>query len=442
MKPAKLHIHFGAGQLGIGAVLPIFAKDLNLVVVQQVRDSGGTGIDWDDIAQQRTVLFRNSSGVKMSDTERSRPPYRKWFRCLRKRWLDDKIKAHKLNFNPSQPLLLVVDHFTQVAPLLKLATRLSCSLGGGQYALGELLTDYHPANTKVHILAFENKLEGKLKVFSENTNKKKLKDCVDWPVYPAITDRICSDRQRWESERSILVQNEEYLKVIVPNIAADCFDSDLVGDKKPVCLVPAEDLPFHAWKKRSLVNSLHQLLALFCFRALSKRHIPTGGQYLPLVMAWFAKEYPHLHHSIELYERLRALELTWPMVQVDSFGSNDPQAKLYTEAAKRFYHVKEPQQLYDILRKEAEEAVERFQRASDELKRLINPENLRKELKKFDEHVLIPTRFARLNESKIKEYPLFNKPNIADLRALEDVLSESFLVAMDEAMSSPKRRSS
>jgi hypothetical protein len=438
VKSQKIHIHFGAGKLGIGAVLPVFAPDLNLVVVQQARELGKPldkdDINWDSIGRQGRVLLSNSSRIKLKNREIA--PYREWFRCLRKSWSESVLKESELNINLPEPLLLVVDHFTQVAPILGVAAQLSCSLGGGQKSLGELLADSRHPSSKAYILAFENQIEGNLKTYADRT---RLKKSVDWPVYPVITDRICSDRKPKDGGRAIWAQCEEYLKVIAPQHAANCFDSALTGANKPVHLVPAEDLYFHVEKKRALVNSLHQLLALFCFRALSEHHIPTEGQYLPLGMAWFAKEYPHLHHSVELYARLRALKLVWPLVQV----APDKDAKLHIAAAKRYYGVDQPQQLYDILCKEADDAIKRFQQASDELRRLINPENLRKELKKFDEHVLKPTDFVRLNERDIrKNCPLYDKPNTSDLRALEGVLSESFLIAMDEAMGSPKKRGS
>jgi len=440
VKSQKIHIHFGAGRLGIGAVLPIFARNLNLVVVQQARDSGNPAdkdrVNWDTVGRQGKVLFSNSSGIKLGNDEGT--PYRRWFRCLRKPWSERELTESELEINPVEPLLLVVDHFAQVAPILKSSGQLSCSLGSGQKSLGELLVDCKPPSSETYILAFENQIEGNLEFFAKRT---RLKEPVEWPVYPVITDRICSDRKPKDGQRCIWAQCEKHLKVVAPEIAINCFDSALVGANKPVHLVPAEDLGFHVEKKRGLVNSLHQLLALFCFRALSEHRIPTEGQYLPLGVAWFAKEYPHLHHSVELYARLRALKLVWPLVQGAPNKEANKEIEYHIAAAKRYYGTEQPQQLYDIFRKEADEAINRFQQASDELKRLINPENLRKELQKFDEHVLKPTSFARLNEQDINEKcSLYDKPNTADLRALEGVLSESFLIAMEEAMSSPKRQ--
>jgi hypothetical protein len=207
------------------------------------------------------------------------------------------------------------------------------------------------------------------------------------------------------------------------------FAPDLVGDDKQIRLVPAEDLQFLALKKRALVNSLHQLLAILCFRALSEQGLPSGGQYLPLVMAWFAKEHPDFHHSVELYKRLRALQLVWPLCEPDERTNS------YADAAKRFYRTEEPQQIYDAMLQEAQKVVDRFSKASDELRRLIDPQNLRKELRGYREHILEPIHFMWTHEQSIKKYPLYEKPNFSDLSGLEDVLTESFLIAMEKAMS-------
>jgi hypothetical protein len=413
--PRRLHLHFGAGRLGIGVVLPTLSPDLDLIIVQEARKGGQ--IQWGEVARGKRVLLCNSTG------------YRKWFTCVQHLCSGGEIDAKQLPATNSGPILLVVDHFWQVAPMVRSAASLSCSLMGGQSTFAELLADAEPPAGTI-VLAFENTLLEPLRKLSESTNNSPAEGKLR--VFHAVTDRICSDRVL--SEHCIRVQCETHLSVIAAQETRDCFDANHVSDNGPVHLVPAKDIRFHARKKRALVNSLHQLLALFCFQALSERGIPVGGQYLPLVKAWFANKHPDLHHGVELYGHLRALELTWPLVLLNSNMAN-PAEQIDAEAAKNFYKVKRAQELYDILLDEAKSIVERFELAPDELKRLIDPDNLRKELSKYREHVLAPMKFMWDHYEEINLFPLFDKPNLEDLKGLEDLLTESFLLSMEKAMS-------
>jgi len=324
-------------------------------------------------------------------------------------------------FPGNESKVFVVDHFKQVALILKLASSVSCSLGPGQSSLAELLSECGPVNN-VPILAFENTLSPEL-----STNGR-------WKVLHTITDRICSDRKSRDSERCVWVRCEKYISIVAAETVRDAFNPEFVGDGRPVHLVPENALEFHRQKKRALVNSLHQLLALLCLRALSERDLPSEGQYLPLVMAWFAKEHPDFYHSIQLYKRLRSLQLVWSLVDPDD-SPND-----FAEAAKAFYKVEHYQEVYDAMLQEAQKAIDRFSLAPDELRRLIDPENLKKELKNYREHVLEPIHFIWSARDKIKKCALYEKPSFSDLEGLEEVLTESFLLAMDKAMSSTKNK--
>lgn len=412
----KWHVHFGAGKLGIGAVLPSLRVDIPLVVVQKARESGGD-INWAKVEVHSRVLLCNSAETRIDEQIQLRTgPYHKWFKCVRLHWSQWDATKDMLPNTNDNPLLLIVDHFKQAAPFLKLASSISCSLASGQADFAELLSECEPNENGVPVLAFENTIDRSLK---ENGN---------WTISHVITDRICSSRESRDSSRCIRVQNEKYLSIIAAEANEWIFNPLLVGKGKPIQMVPEADLKFFALKKRALVNSLHELFAILCSTALSEGGLSTGGQYLPLVMAWFAKEHPDFHHSIELYKQLRALQLVWPLIV------SDPNTKELAEAAKRFYGLLEPQQIYDAMLQEAQKVIDRFSKEPDEIRRIINPKNLVKKLRSYREHILEPIHFMWAHEQGIKCSPLYDKPNFTDLSGLEDVLTESFLVAMEKAM--------
>jgi hypothetical protein len=102
----------------------------------------------------------------------------------------------------------------------------------------------------------------------------------------------------------------------------------------------------------------------------------------------------------------------------------------HIEAVKAFYDTTVPQLVYDRLLSDASEVRARFARQPDDLGRLMNAQNLTKEFKKFREHLLQPVRFMWDHRDTLETLPLFDKPTVGDMGALEELLVESFLVAM------------
>jgi hypothetical protein len=200
------------------------------------------------------------------------PPYRKWFRCIRRRWLEGEVPLDDLQWDPDnmELSLVIVDHFKQVAPILARASSVSCTLGEGQADLVELLTECRPKASGLPVLAFENTLK------PDDKTRKKLWE-GGWHILHTITDRVCSRRRPPKSDHCILVECEEYLSIVVAESAKDYFNPELIGIGKPVRPVPEDHLKFHAQRKRAMVNSLHQLIAVFCFGALSQRGFSIGG---------------------------------------------------------------------------------------------------------------------------------------------------------------------
>ena len=58
---------------------------------------------------------------------------------------------------------------------------------------------------------------------------------------------------------------------------------------------------------------------------------------------------------------------------------------------------------------------------------MIDPENLRKELKKWEEHQRGPMDFVKEHRDSIKALPLYGKPSIDDMYALEVILNRAFV---------------
>ena len=71
---------------------------------------------------------------------------------------------------------------------------------------------------------------------------------------------------------------------------------------------------------------------------------------------------------------------------------------------------------------------------------ILETQNLTKEFKKFREHLLQPVRFMRQHHERLRNLPLFDRPTVGEMAALEDLLVESFLVAMSSLPKTPTRQ--
>jgi hypothetical protein len=416
-----IHLHFGAGKLGIGAVLPTLNRERKLIVVQRSRGEDD-GFNWGAIAHQPSVKLCNNAGIVIGSDRGlvagSEPPYEQSFECVWRVNSKAAITCDDRELSSRAPVLLVVGDLSQVAHLLGSATSLSCSLGSGQPALAALLAKFPLSNNKrIPVVGFENTVDPSLQKIERK----------GWEFFHAVTDRICVDRKLGAKSNQIDVDCEGYLSVVVARECGLIFESRLTSDKepRPIRLVNGDHVAFHARKKRALVNSLHQILALFCLRALREQGVPSNSQYLSLVRAWLQHGHPHLLHGVEVYKRFRALELVWPLCGSDKSAALDIAAPI-----KEFYGLSNVQQIYDVLLHEADVAVERFSSVPDELKRLINPNNNQKELDKYYEHVHGPFKWFMRHEAAMQAFPLYDKPNVEDLRALDEELATFLRVAI------------
>ena len=77
------------------------------------------------------------------------------------------------------------------------------------------------------------------------------------------------------------------------------------------------------------------------------------------------------------------------------------------------------------------DAWERFRNQPDELSRLINPNNVKRERATWYEHIAEPKEFLKERRRWISELPLFEKPSPVDMDELGRLLDRAYRAAGD-----------
>lgn len=404
----SLHLHFGAGALGLGAVLPVLSREQILVVVQQVRRSG---LKWDKYVKSGAIcLGRAIEPAGECEYQRSRTGE---MPCRRVKKAEGAVSKRMLPKNDGDDILLLVDNLDQVGPILRHASSLSCSLRDGQRALAKVLLNNKPGELYRPVLAFENTVNGHLK---EVCGRQSCR----WRLRHVLTDRICGKRIEDDELGKIVVPCEPFLRIVTSDEDSTraVFDSELVtlsgaGDAaRPIRLVSESSLEFHRNRKRWTVNSLHETLALFARSRLKQRGISPRGQFLPQTIAWFLDRDPILDHAVRLYIRLQAVRLVL-------------ECRKEKTAVAEFYETNDEQELYDTFVAEGKRTFSRMREFSDRLGRLIDEERIDLELKKYDEHITSAMEFVRENEDEIRKCHLLGRPNPVELKELEALFAAS-----------------
>lgn len=405
-----LHLHFGIGDLGIGAVLPVLSTDMRVVFVQILRSEG---FAWRRAVKNGTIYL-----ARQIQPEGSYPHQRSDQSILpcQVHEADSSLDEGVLSTGDKKPLVVMVKDIAAVAPLMPQATSISCALRGGQADLAELLLNNdRDVATERPVLAFENTPDDDLQEICHNRVRS-------WKLFPVITDRICGHREVADPRFGrVVVPCERYLRMITAKDerVRRVFRGELLteegrgSDQKAVRLVDATSLSFHRSRKRWLVNSLHEVIGLFSASMLRQNGLPLEDQYLPQTIEWSMSRDVTLQYAVSLFIRLQALRLVF-----ESEGRD--------VAIAEFYGTTSKQHLYDTFVGEAHSTLDRMRRFSDLIGRLINAKELKKELAKYKEHVRQSMEYVRNNRARFRAAGILGGPDVEEISELRELLERAF----------------
>jgi len=244
-KKQKFHIHFGAGRLGLGLVVPaIYASGIPFAVLQRPKPKWAEifseGPGYVDIKVNDRIVAPGLARVSTSGKE---IPYTEY---------------------PPRSLVCCGSLEDPIAlDLLARATSMSCSLGAAMgkvlSPLKELLPELEPDEQPV-LYACENDHNAVMRL------KKELEGTV--AVVDCMVDRICTGREI--NADSIRIDAEPWTGSIVaqdPTVT----ESRRLPFSKSVATAPSSELEaeYYSERKFSLVNGMHTVIA---FMTLARQY--------------------------------------------------------------------------------------------------------------------------------------------------------------------------
>ena len=246
-----LHLHFGAGKLGLGLVVPALEEsDTRYVIVQRPSQ------DWEAICNSDCpsipLMVNGEAAVEGGLT------------VITDRHIQDAAKRGEslldlLSHSPEgQGHLLLTSDQDLCKELANSSTSFSCALGGAiSQVLVPILSELPPRfkAARPTLYACENDLDSVALLAGE------LKNSVN--VLPCMVDRICSTREIVsDGNPAIRVDAEDHTGSIVVLDSTVSDEEDLPLDGETVQVPETEEVADYLFvQKKRLVNSMHTVLA-------------------------------------------------------------------------------------------------------------------------------------------------------------------------------------
>lgn len=248
------HVHFGAGQLGLGLVLPLFFDSYPMCIVQRVSNK------WLNMGSEKITIRSGGRDYEfqMITNETDITRLSEFMRA--------KINIFAIVTNPR--LLSEIMNGAQFATTAvgsKAIRGLAHSMLVGSY------------NEEFNVYAFENDARS-VKGFRDEIEKQSN----SIKIIDVVADKICSGVQINKKTSFISVSSEEYQEVVVStrNKKVHRDFEDLVNlSKNGVRLVSdSDEYRFLYHKKLWIVNGMHLFLGIYAMKYLQDKKIPSNSR--------------------------------------------------------------------------------------------------------------------------------------------------------------------
>ena len=364
------HVHFGAGNLSLGLVLPFLRGPKRLAIIQ--RQSGGEqgGFSWSKIRSWKTITFKNE--IVAPDHQVQQFKFKVAFDD------GDSTNADKLHAEwGDTPLFICTNNLRKFKRFIEEADSLSASIGRGQghlrSSLGRL--DFHKT---VCLYSFENDHEVQ-------------------EVHPRVTtvrvipDRICTDRHFERGRQAIRVRSEPYVELVVQGDPAAWAEVWGTSPRFKMIGGDQEYVFFHR-RKRYLVSAVHLVLAVYGYHLLEKIGVAVGKweeQYIPL-----------LEHAV-LSSDLSPLLRTFVDLQILRLitETND-------ETMRKIFGSHNKEDVFYDLRWYSEGVLTRMLSVSDTLKRVLDLKSRAAVKRKYSEHFNRPRTWLDNRGNELRSLPV------------------------------------
>lgn len=240
----QIHIHFGAGKLGLGLVVPLFSKKNRIIIINHKSQR------WEKIKSENNIKIISTYNAEIKTSF----------------FYDDPTMGYQSlfdNWRQKNNLLICTDNEELITALIKCATSISTAVKSELPVVINRMKNID-LNKKLNVYCFENDIEvvrnWKDKITSEKENVN---------IITVVADRICSEIE-YENGR-ISVTTEKHYEVIINQYSKG--EMPIATGEFVKCYGELSEFDYYARKKLWLLNGIHMIIAIYSYHYLLVKDI-------------------------------------------------------------------------------------------------------------------------------------------------------------------------
>jgi hypothetical protein len=252
-RQSKLHVHFGAGKIGLGLTVPTLSRRANICIIQRPSERWRPLLNVDEGKLVDVSLSIGKEVVKL---------------ILLRDSSDDEVNRNAIQqWRSGSHLLVLSENNSLLRAILQEATSFSTALKNGLDFATRTLGLVAPRNKK-NIYCFENE-RGDIDSFRADVSRLSSK----YAVHQVVADRICSEVSfRLDPPRIDVNCQQEGHVYLLGDVAKT---KTLFGGSLAVTFATdEEDLRYFYERKFYLMNVVHAAMAFNAYASLAHKNIP------------------------------------------------------------------------------------------------------------------------------------------------------------------------
>ena len=374
MEGKEMHLHIGAGAIGLGLVLPLFSEQRRMVIV-----APAAGELADELRRRDDKALTVQIRVEGSGPAHDLPIKR---RTLRAVFADDAAAHKALSADASESVLLFCDDIARCGEFVRNATSVSIAVRKKepQLLVADGLSRIDWGRVVPPLFVFENECE--------------IKACK-LPISELVIDRICLPPYIDDSG-DLIVRVEKDASVVakVPFL----WKTDIWR-----CADRHGEFDFFRRRKRLLVNSVHAALVFVSFAYLVERRLGLEEwrhQFLPVLVD--AMKGTGQWQLLQTFVKVQAMR-----VVIETPAAQ--RAELFPQATE--------EELYRSLLRYSDEVLSRMAALPDSVARIFNVDESKELMRvlsaasdKFDVHITEYFRFVLGHQNEMNKFEALGPP--------------------------------
>lgn len=330
--PQHCHVHFGAGKLGLGLVVPKFIQKCRVIIIQRPSP------DW--------ARLKNCSTVQVAINDRQYIQ----LDIIHDLSISKGIAIILEKWKSNRHLLICSDNYELLRINLEQASSISTALGQNLKDIVGILKSCH-INKDINLYPFEN---DKAAVDSLRDVLKRYQPRIH--IIPVIADKICSERIINKDCINVIAEDFEETYVLGANKNV----TEVLNEIRGLCITRGiDEQDFYYKRKFYIVNGIHMILAIYGYSYLIDKKIPKNSwKHYHLTVLMDAQD---IINKMKLFIKMQSLRL---LIETNH------------NLLKKIYITEEYNSIYENLLKYGDLTLDRFQQSIHRIISILDIEKI------------------------------------------------------------------